>query len=148
MEYFLLKPFEASLSLKLVNHDPDILICKITKQGEMPDFTLHPVPLISDRFKELLEQYMPSMDFTPCLIEGRGKADFWRPEVKDLEVSRAQFWPEGVVKAVPNLGVLPIVRIPNYKKVSYVINLALAESLLRRQYVNLELEKLETWEVK
>ncbi len=36
--------------------------------------------------------------------------------------------------------------VPNYKKVSYVVNLPLAESLLRRGYVNMELERIETVE--
>lgn len=144
MDYFLLHPFRGGCKIKLMNHDPDIMICKMTKQGELPDFTLNPVPLISDRMKELLEQYMPSMDFTPCLIEGSEKPDLWAPQLKDLEVSRAEFWPDGTVKAVPCFGLLPIIRVPNYKKVSYVVNLALAESILRRSYMNLELEKIET----
>ena len=42
------------------------------------------------------------------------------------------------------MGLLPVFLVPNYKKVSYVINLALAESLLRRGYVNLGLERIET----
>ena len=42
------------------------------------------------------------------------------------------------------MGLTPIFMVPNYKKVSYVVNLALAESLLRRGYVNLGLERIET----
>lgn len=144
MEYFLLKPHTGGYKLKQVNQDPDILICKAVKQGDMPDFTLHPVPLISDRFKVLLEQYLPAMEFVPCLLEGEGKADFWQPKLKVLGVEQAEYWPDGTVKAVPCLGLQPIVSIPNYKKVSYVVNLMLAESLLRRGYVNLELERIET----
>lgn len=142
MEYFLLKPHTGGCKLKRVNQDPDILICKMVKTGDFPDFTLQPVPLISDRFKELLEQYLPSMRFIPCLLEGEGKADFWQPQLKELEA--AQFWPDGTVKAVAYAGLLPIFSIPNYKKASYVVNLMLAESLLRRGYVNLELERIET----
>ena len=39
---------------------------------------------------------------------------------------------------------MPLFMVPNYKKVSYVINLALAECLLRRGYLNLELERIGT----
>lgn len=144
MEYFLLKPFTGGCRLKLIERSSDLIICKQTKKGELPDFTLQPEPLISDRFKILLEQYMPFMEFTPCILEGEGEPVLWAPGFKDLEAEKALFLPEGTVKAVPCLGVLPIIRVSNYKKVSYVINLALAESLLRRGYVNLELERIET----
>lgn len=146
MEYFLLKPFQGGCKLKLVNQDREIHICKKVKEGDPPDFTLQPMPLISDRFKMLLEQYLPSMEFIPCVLEGEGAADFWEPVLKELDPESARSLPDGTVTAVPDLGLLPAVVIPNYKKTSYVVNLALAESLLRRGYVNLELEKIECLE--
>lgn len=144
MEYFLLKPFEGGCRVKIKNHDKDILICSIAKKGEEPDFTLSPCPLISNRFKELLEQYLPDMEFTPCVIEGTEKPDFWAFHPKEQTVDHARFLPDGAVSAVEPMGLLPVFVVPNYKKVSYVINLALAESLLRRGYVNLGLERIET----
>lgn len=144
MEYFLMKPFAGGCKLKIVNHDKDILLCAVTKKGELPDFALRPCPLISNRFKELLEQYIPSMDFTPCVIEGEGSPALWSFQPVLQEVSRARFRQDGSVSAVQPMGLWPLFTVPNYKKVSYVINLALAESLLRRGYVNLELERIET----
>ena len=144
MEYFLLKPFEGGCRMKMKNHDKDILICSMEKKGEEPDFTLSPCPLISNRFKELLEQYLPNMDFIPCVMEGREKPDFWAFHPKEQAVENARFCPDGSVSAVKPMGLLPVFLVPNYKKVSYVINLALAESLLRRGYVNLGLERIET----
>lgn len=147
MEYFLMKPYEDGCKLKVVNNDPDIIICKVTKKGDMPDFAIHPIPLISDRFKELLEQYLPSMEFSPCLLEGKGKPDFWAFTPRELDTELAVYEPDGSVKAVAPMGFLPIFAVPNYKKVSYVVNRALAESLLRRGYVNVTLERIETLEV-
>ena len=143
MEYFLLKPFEGGCRFKIINQDKDILICSMTRKGEAPDFTLHPCPLISNRFKELLEQYLRDMDFIPCVIEGEETPYYWAFHPKEQAVKNARFRPDGAVSAVCSLGLTPIFIVPNYKKVSYVINLALAESLLRRGYVNLGLERLE-----
>ncbi len=143
MEYFLLKPFEGGCRFKIINQDKDILICSMTRKGEAPDFTLHPCPLISNRFKELLEQYLRDMDFIPCVMEGEETPDYWAFHPKEQAVENARFRPDGAVSAVCSMGLTPIFIVPNYKKVSYVINLALAESLLRRGYVNLGLERLE-----
>ena len=63
---------------------------------------------------------------------------------KEQAPEEAQFSPDGSVSAVRPMGLTPIFMVPNYKKVSYVVNLALAESLLRRGYVNLGLERVET----
>lgn len=144
MEYFLMKPFEGGCRIKITNRSKDILSCSIVKKGEEPDFILSPCPLISNRFKELLEQYLPNMEFTPCVTEGKEKPDFWAFYPKEQAAEHARFLPDGSVSAVEPMGLLPVFLIPNYKKVSYVINLALAESLLRRGYVNLGLERIET----
>lgn len=146
MEYFLLKPFEGGRRFKQTNHDKDILICSVIKESEAPDFTLHPCPLLSDRFKELLERYLPSMNFIPCVMEGKGKPEFWAFHPKEQAAENARFQPDGSVSAVQPMGLTPIFKVSNYKKDSYVINLALAESLLRRGYVNLGLERIETLE--
>ena len=100
MEYFVMKPFAGGCRLKIVNQDPDILICNVTKKGELPDFTLRPCLLISDRFKELLEQFLPSMDFTPCVREGEGDPFLWsfRPPALDAEL--AGFREDGSVSEI------------------------------------------------
>ena len=98
MEYFLLKPFEGGCRFKIVNHDKDILICSMVKKGEAPDFTLHPCPLISNRFKELLEQFLRDMDFIPCVIEGQDQPDYWGFHPKEQDVKKARFGPDGSVK--------------------------------------------------
>lgn len=144
MEYFLMKPFEGGSKFKIINNDPDILICRMVRKGELPDFTVQPLPLISGRFKELLEQYLPSMDFTPCVQEGEDSPVLWAFQPRKQETEKARFHLDGSVSAVRPMGLVPIFMVPNYKKDSYVINLALAESLLRRGYVNLGLERVET----
>lgn len=144
MEYFVMKPFAGGCRLKIVNHDQDILICNVTKKGELPDFTIRPCLLISNRLKELLEQFLPSMDFTPCVREGEGDPILWSFRPPELEMESARFREDGSVSAVRPMGLTPVFMVPNYKKISYVINLALAESLLRRGYLNLELERIET----
>lgn len=144
MEYFLMKPFEGGCRVKILNHDKDILICNMSKKGELPDFTLRPCPLISNRLKELLEQFLPSMDFTPCVLEGEGVPLLWSFQPVTAQEEGAQFREDGSVSAVRPMGLMPLFMVPNYKKVSYVINLALAESLLRRGYLNLELDRIRT----
>lgn len=144
MEYFLMKPFEGGCRLQIIRKDPDILIGKVAKKGDLPDFTLHPCPLISNRFKELLEQYLPSMNFIPCVLEGESQPDFWTFKLQEPDQRHARFRPDGSVCAVEPVGLLPVFMVPNYKKDSYVINLALAESLMRRGFVNLELERIDT----
>ena len=144
MEYFLLKPFEGGCRFKIVNHDKDILICSMVKKGEARHYSHLPCPLISNRFKELLEQFLRDMDFIPCVIEGQDQPDYWGFHPKEQDVKKARFGPDGSVTAVGPMGLTPIFMVPNYKKVSYVVNLALAESLLRRGYVNLGLERVET----
>lgn len=147
MEYFLMKPYEGGQAIRRVNHDKEVMVFRVTKKGEEPDFTLRPCPLISNRFKELLEQYLPDMEFTPCVEEETGEPRFWMFNPKEQPPEEAKFLPDGSVCAVRPMGLTPVFMVPNYKKVSYVVNLALAESLLRRGYVNLGLERIETVEV-
>lgn len=147
MEFYLLKPYEGNGRLKLINRDTDILIGRQVKEGELPDFIVKPLPLISDRVKLLLEQYLPSMEFTPFLLEGKDTPEMWGFHPKPLDGKQARYDVDGTVEALCYRGLLPVFTIPNYKKISYVVSLALAESLLRRGFVNLGLKRLNTFEV-
>lgn len=144
MEYFLLNPFQGGLRLKKLEKTKDYLSCKPVRKGDMPDFTLNPEPLVSNRLKELIEMYLPSMEFGPCILEGGDGPELWTFQVKEADAKRALYRPDGTVRAVAPMGRMPIFTVPNYKKISYIVNLALAESMLRRGYVNLGLEKIET----
>ena len=146
MEYFLMKPYQGGQAIRQVNHDKEVMVFRVTKKGDAPDFTMRPRPLISNRFKELMEQYLPDMEFIPCVEEETGEPRFWMFHPKEQPPEEAQFSPDGSVCAVRPMGLTPIFMVPNYKKVSYVVNLPLAESLLRRGYVNMELERIETVE--
>lgn len=144
MEYFLLKPFQGGMKLRKVGKNRDFLSCSVVRKGELPDFTMSPEPLISNRLKELIEMYLPSMEFGPCILEGGDGPELWTLQVKEADTSQALYRPDGSVSAVSPMGRIPIFMVPNYKKISYIVNLALAESILRRGFVNLGLERIET----
>lgn len=104
--------------------------------------------LVSDRFKLLLEQYMPKYDFQPVVYLDIAKQEqtvFWRFKPAPYEDFKANFRNDGIVSNIsfPNTNA-PIVftaRSPKGVR-SIVVRMAVAESTLRRCILGLKFTKV------
>ncbi|KQO01096.1 hypothetical protein [Paenibacillus sp. Leaf72] len=114
------------------------------------DFIERPVPLVSDRMKSIIEKFAPRMYFKPVgLIDLKQKKQlvYWLiipPKVACLSKETVYDMHGNVQRLVINrqlIGRYPMISIEGIRENIWVINLALAESLLRRDLVGVRLTK-------
>ncbi|WP_042473902.1 hypothetical protein [Bacillus ndiopicus] len=123
------------------------------KHHDYIDFIERPVALFSDAFKQLLEKYEPSLPRKPVIladIQNMKQTPYWLiipPKVACL-APETQFHLDGSVKKLVLDEVLaapyPFFQIEGIHENYFVLNIELAESILRRGFRGLYLQKVET----
>ncbi|MEK4730718.1 hypothetical protein [Paenibacillus sp. FSL L8-0641] len=116
-----------------------------------PDFLEFPLPLVSDSMKVLLEKYMPELEWKVAILTDFQKARqdvYWilRPPVVDCLSSQTKWYPDHTLKQlVLKHGKIQssIFRIAGLLEAHIYINLAVAESLLRRPFTGVRVQKVE-----
>lgn len=116
-----------------------------------PDFLEFPLPLVSDSMKALLEKYMPELEWKAAILTDFQKARqdvYWvlRPPVVDCLSSQTEWYPDHTLKQlVLKHGKIEssIFRIAGLLEARIYINLAVAESLLRRPFTGVRVQKVE-----
>ncbi|WP_458122138.1 hypothetical protein [Paenibacillus sp. Z6-24] len=115
-----------------------------------PDLLDSPVPLVSDRVKSLLELFLPDTGWRAVMLTDirRGSQHlYWllQPPVIDALSEQTTFRPDGTLKHL----VLdhdkidqPLFRISGLREPYVYVNLAAAESLLRRSYTGIRLLRI------
>ncbi|CAH1202472.1 hypothetical protein PAECIP111893_01798 [Paenibacillus plantiphilus] len=116
------------------------------------DMIENPVLFVSDPFKVLLEKVSPQSLFRPAgMIDQRRmrQATYWLalpPRVDCLSI-HSEFHPTGTIKRLiidaDKVGNRPILQIAGLREKVIVINLALAEGILRRGFTGIKLVKVE-----
>ncbi|WDM22933.1 hypothetical protein [Paenibacillus polymyxa] len=116
-----------------------------------PDFLEFPLPLVSDSMKALLEKYMPGLEWKAAILTDFQQARqdvYWvlRPPVVDCLSSQTEWYPDHTLKQlVLKHGKIEssIFRIAGLLEAHIYINLAVAESLLRRPFTGVRVQKVE-----
>ncbi|SUA98375.1 Uncharacterised protein [Paenibacillus thiaminolyticus] len=135
------KQQEASLFLA-VHTDPHTVY---------PDFLEFPLPLVSDRMKALLEQYMPGLEWRAAILTDFQQARqdvYWllRPPMEDCLSAQTEWYPNQTLKRlVLRQGEVesPVFRIKGLIEPHIYIHLAVAESLLRRFFTGIRVQRVE-----
>lgn len=116
-----------------------------------PDFIEFPLPLVSDAMKALLEKYMPGLEWKAAILTDFQQARqdvYWvlRPPAVDCLSTQTEWYPDHTLKHL----VLrrepiesPIFRIADLLEAHIYIDLAVAESLLRRPFTGVRVQKVE-----
>ncbi|WP_374019770.1 serine protease [Paenibacillus thiaminolyticus] len=122
------------------------------EQIEYVDFIERPIPLLSDKLKQLIEKFLPRQFYHPV-----GLVDFTRmrqevywialPQRMDCLSDLSEYHPNGTLKR-PVIRVdmarnAPFFQIDGIYETILVVNLFLAESLLRRDFHGLRLTKVD-----
>lgn len=117
------------------------------------DFIEKPLPLFSDRFKKLIEKYVPNLPMKAVVLldETEGKQLlYWLmipPAVACLS-TQSEFHLDGASKKLvleEDLAAsYPIFTIEGVRERIIIVNIALAESMLRRQFYGIGLQKIVT----
>ncbi|WP_046214878.1 hypothetical protein [Paenibacillus wulumuqiensis] len=117
-----------------------------------PDMLNIPAPLVSDSLKQLLEKFLPNKGWRAVMLSDidRGRQHlYWllQPDVVEARSVQSIFRPDGTLEQL----VLhhekiqqPIFRVAGLREPYVYINLAAAESLLRRSYTGIRLIRIPT----
>ncbi|MFK4303943.1 hypothetical protein ABH892_004071 [Paenibacillus sp. RC254] len=116
-----------------------------------PDFLEFPLPLMSDRLKALLEKYMPGLEWKAAILTDFQQARqdvYWmlRPPIVDCVSAQTEWYPNDVLKhLVLKKGDIPspVFRIAGLIEPHIYIHLAVAESLLRRSFTGIRVQRIE-----
>ncbi|WP_025684794.1 hypothetical protein [Paenibacillus maysiensis] len=116
-----------------------------------PDFLEFPLPLVSDPMKTLLEKYMPGLEWKAAILTNFQQARqdvYWvlRPPVLDCLSSHTKWYPDHTLKHLVlrhRKIVSPMFRVAGLVESHIYINLAVAESLLRRPFTGVRVQKVE-----
>ncbi|MBY0023080.1 hypothetical protein J2W97_004624 [Paenibacillus jamilae] len=116
-----------------------------------PDFLGFPLPLVSDRMKVLLEKYMPELKWKAAILTDFQQARqevYWvlRPPMVDCLSAQTERYPNGTLKRlILRQGEIepPVFRIEGLIEPHIYIHLAVAESLLRRSFTGIRVQRVE-----
>lgn len=116
------------------------------------DFIEKPIPLMSDRLKQLIEKFSPKLKFQPAGLMNLEKGEqywYWLasfPKVACLSAA-SEFHLNGTMKRIvidtAKAGNHPIFQLESPLGHYIVVNLMLAESMLRRDFTGLKLTSVE-----
>ncbi|OAB45546.1 hypothetical protein PGLA_04515 [Paenibacillus glacialis] len=121
-------------------------------QPTYPDYLERPFPLLSDGLKRLIEMYCPRMPYEPVglLDIGRMRHDtYWLmvPPRNACLSGQSQFHPDGSLKELVldsnKVGEQMLFQIDGIRETEIVIHLAVAESLLRRDFTGIKLTRVK-----
>ncbi|WP_110930196.1 hypothetical protein [Paenibacillus bouchesdurhonensis] len=130
---------------------PLFLAVQIHSQSVFPDFLEYPVPLVSGGIRALLEKYTPGLEWRAAILTDLKQAKqevYWvlRPPVEKCLSDRTEWYPDHTLKRLVlqyMKDMPPIFQIADVMEPYLFINLALAESLLRRPFIGIRLERVE-----
>lgn len=120
---------------------------------EYVDFIERPIPLITDAVKQVMERYDPKIFFKPVVLADPKRMRqtlYWLviPRIVEGLSSKSEFNKTGTLKRLvideKKVGDATIFRIDRVLEDQIVINLYVAESLLRRGFKGLRLKRVET----
>lgn len=139
------------MTLSQEDDAPLFLAIQLHSQSMFPDFLEYPVPLVSNRMKALLEKYVPGIEWRAAILTDLKEARqevYWvlRPPEEDCLSDSTERYPDRTLKhLVLQYGkdLSPIFQIAEVMEPYIFINLALAESLLRRPFIGIRLERVE-----
>ncbi|CAH8767607.1 hypothetical protein [Paenibacillus dendritiformis] len=118
---------------------------------EYVDFLERPLPLVSDKFKQLLEKYMPDMRWNLVILTDVRRVHqevYWNaspPRTRCLSV-RSEYFKDGALKRLVlegNKTYEPFFQVDGVRETIWIVNLAVAESMLRRDFYGICLEEVE-----
>lgn len=131
--------------------DPLFLAVHTDPRTIYPDFLEFPLPLVSDRLKALLEKYLPGLEWKAAILTNFQQARqdvYWvlRPPLVDCLSAQTEWYPNETLKRlVLRQGKMesPVFRIGGLIEPHIYIHLSVAESLLRRSFTGIQVQRIE-----
>ncbi|MBP1172898.1 hypothetical protein JOD82_003470 [Paenibacillus sp. 1182] len=131
--------------------DPLFLAVHTDSRTVYPDLLEFPLPLVSDRLKALLEKYMPGLKWKAAVLTNFQQVRqevYWvlRPPMVDCLSAQTEWYPNDTLKhLVLKPGDIPssVFRIVGLIEPHIYIHLAVAESLLRRSFTGIRVQRIE-----
>ncbi|KJD46851.1 hypothetical protein [Paenibacillus terrae] len=131
--------------------DPLFLAVHTDSRTVYPDFLEFPLPLVSDRLKALLEKYMPGLEWKAAILTDFQQARqdvYWvlHPPMVDCLSAQTEWYPNDMLKRlILRQGEMEssVFRIEGMIEPHIYIHLAVAESLLRRSFTGIRVQRVE-----
>ncbi|HEY8463777.1 MAG TPA: serine protease [Bacillota bacterium] len=124
---------------------------KANRDNEYIDFLEMPVALVSDRLKRLLTKYCPQLVCHPVVLAdlSRMRQDlYWQinPVTVDCQAPQTEFYKDGAVRNLVidavKAGSVRVFRVAGIKESWIIVNLEVAESILRRDFLGIRLKRV------
>ncbi|GIO29008.1 MULTISPECIES: serine protease [Paenibacillus] len=118
---------------------------------EYVDYIDRPMPLLSDRVKRLVELYMPELRWRSVILTDMRRVRqevYWMTSLPRLRCLSAdsEFYRDGGLKRLVLEGkrnFRPLFEVDGIRERVWIVNLALAESLLRRDVYGIHFAEVE-----
>ncbi len=148
-------PRQSFKKVKAEDQDNMAIQCYVRNNPQIRyiDFLEHPVPLVSDRVKQLMEKYEEGLFFKPVVLADpkQMRQDlYWViiPNMVECLSSRSEFHKTGTIKHLiidsKKVGGIHIFRIAESIEDQILVSLKVAESLLRHEFMGIGLKQVET----
>ncbi|WP_058486166.1 hypothetical protein [Defluviitalea phaphyphila] len=160
MEYFVIetddrrsKPLKISLlESELKSEEPITKKINVSQEGmvcevEYVDFISSPIPLFSDKFKDIASTYYPDLNWRPIFVVTKDKnLVYWLLEEEIVEevVEEDEDKQIKIKKEELEDRTLFIAKLGKFKKIT-IVPLALAESILRNNLSGIRMKKLKQY---
>ena len=138
-------------------HELDKLDCQFSMKekstNEAIDVIEKPIRLVSDRLKKLMKAHIPSLPTKSVVLVDKKNGSqllYWIliPETVACFSNQTEFHPDGTIKTLvieeDVAKPYPIFKIEGVRENVLIINLAVAESILRRSFYGIRLQKVAT----
>ncbi|GAS83223.1 hypothetical protein [Paenibacillus amylolyticus] len=138
------------------NSNIDLTAISLNVRGgvhvDYTDYMEHPIPLVSDRLLEVLTLYQPRLKRRAAVLTDRERMTqetYWAihpPELANVLSPHTKRRMDGSLEQLVlrrEMAEVPLFQLVDLRETVMIVNLALAESILRRDITGVRLVKLE-----
>lgn len=146
------KAIDKNIDTKAEDEMPVQFYIKEKKENEYVDYIDGQAPLISDKLKYIFEKFQEDIFLKPAVLADikRMKQDlYWImiPQAVECLSPKAEFNKNGTLKKLvideTKIGFTKIFKVDGILENLIIISLDLAESILRRDFIGIKLERVE-----
>ncbi|WP_340013882.1 hypothetical protein [Paenibacillus sp. FSL K6-1318] len=146
------REWNASFQEGSSNHTAINLSIKSRPNVDYTDYLERPVPLVSDRMLEVFTLYHPGLTRRAAVLTDKARMSqetYWAiyPTAMDVLSPQTERHMDGSLKQIVldrgKAELLPLFQLKEPRESVIIVNLALAESLLRRDFSGIQLVRLE-----
>lgn len=150
MDYYVMEQIQKLPSMeKEIVEDLDATIYKVHDLRKLKSLDyIKSMDIISNRFKQLLDLFLPERAWRPCVFVDTEKVEqeaFWHLSIEDYMPEEVEFHNDGFIfKIKVSMDTPRIFRLKHKRGTFIIVHVSIAESVLRRNILGLEFMPIQT----